>query len=227
MKRKTIISLVMLFAANIASAYTTTPSESLKVWFDPIDALNDGNTVTYMHVYENDNVDYTAFNMTFIIPKGLKIHMVKEGREMVEDIHLSERAASTHTISCNLLDDGETLRVIADSSRNDDFYPDDEDGNKIDLLFTIGLVAEESMLPGDYSIEMTGIKFVLANGDSCVPVDDHVFSTISVYKDSDTGIEPIDRNAIDGWCYDLLGRKIENPRAGMIVVYCGEKRLIR
>lgn len=218
---------MMLIVANAASAYTTTPSETLKVWFDHIDVLNDGSTVAYMRVYENDNIDYTAFNMTFILPKGLRIHMVKEGREMVEDIHLSERAASTHTISCNLLEDGETLRVIADSSRNDDFYPDDEDGNPVDLMYTIGLVADESLLPGDYTIEMTGIKFVLANGDACVPVDDHVYSTITVYKDFPTGIDPIECNAIEGTCYDLLGRKVENPRQGMIVVYRGEKRLIR
>lgn len=227
MNLRKILMISLALAASVnAGAYTTTPSETLKVWFDDMTFTPDGETVTYMHVYETDNLNYTAFNMTFILPKGLKVHMVKQGREMVEDIFLSERAASTHTISCNLIEDGTVLKVIADSSRNDDFYPDDEDGNPVDLIYSVGLIAEPDMAPGAYTAEMTGIKFVLSDGDASVPVDDHVYRTLTV-TDIATGIEPTGISESDGECYDLLGRKAVRPQAGTIVVQKGEKHLVR
>lgn len=207
-------------------AFTTTPSESLNVWFDSFSIIPDGKTVAYLNVYENDEIDYTAFNMTFYIPKGLKINQIKEGRDVVNDIRLSERAASTHSISCNILEDGTTLRVIATSSQNDNLYPDDEDGNPLNLLYTIGLVASEEMEPGEYDMEMTQIKFVIHTGDACVPADDHVYGKVTVTDDL-SGVEEISVDEISGPYYDLMGRIVTNPIPGTIVICNGKKYLVK
>lgn len=229
MKLKTIFAIASLLTAVMASAKTT-PSESLRVWFDDFSITADGKSVAYMKVYENDLLDYTAFNMTCYIPAGLKINQVKSGRETVDDIFLSERAASTHGISCAIWEDGTTLRVISTSTKNDNFYPDDEDGNPMDLLYTIGFVADPDMQGGVYDIEMTGIKFVLSNGDACVPADDHVYGTVTVNVldgVDDVTVDEISAGMIDGTCYDLSGLPVQNPSAGMIVIYKDRKVRIR
>ena len=224
---KSLLAATMMFAAITVSAKTT-PSETLKVWIDDFTITANGETVAYLKVYESDIVDYTAFNMTFQVPVGLKIHKVKQGREMVDDITLSERAAATHTISCALWSDGTTLRVISTSTKNDDFYPDDEDGNPLNLLYTIGLTADPDMANGSYTIEMTGIKFVLANGDACVLPDDHVYGTVTVTGSTTTGLEEeVTVDEIDSPCSDVLGRIVHNPAPGTIVIYKNRKVLIK
>lgn len=206
----------------------TTESETLKVWIDNFTIDANGESVAYLKVYENDVIDYTAFNMTFQVPEGLKIHQVKSGRETVNDIQLSGRAAGAHTISCALWDDGTTLRVISTSTQNDNFYPDDEDGNPLDLLYTIGLVADTTMPSGTYPIDMTGIKFVLKNGDACFPVGDHVTAEVTVNNENiPTGVSAVSVEAIDGPCFDTSGRRVVNPTPGTIVIYNGKKVMVR
>lgn len=206
----------------------TTESETLQVWIDDFTIEADGESVAYLNVYENDIIDYTAFNMTFQVPVGLRIHQIKSGREMVNDIKLSGRAAGTHTISCALWDDGTTLRVISTSTQNDNFYPDDEDGNPLDLLYSIGLVADTTMPSGTYPIDMTGIKFVINNGDACIPVGDHVTGEVTVVNENlPTGINEIAIDTIDGTCYDMMGRRVVSPTPGTIVIYNGKKVMVR
>lgn len=226
MRNKLLILIFAVISSLAANAFTTTPSESLHVWFDDFTINADGKTVAYLKVYENDNIDYTAFNMTFTIPKGLKINRVKQGRETVNDIQLSERAASTHSISCNILEDGVTLRVIATSSQNDNLFPDDEDGKPVDLLYTIGLVASDEMATGTYPIEMSGIKFVIANGDACIPVPNLVKGEVTVIGKV-VGVEEIAADKITGPCYDIQGRLVKNPAQGTIVICDGKKYLVK
>lgn len=206
----------------------TTESETLKVWIDNFTIDTCGDNVAYMKVYENDVIDYTAFNMTFQVPEGLKIHQVKSGRETINDIQLSGRAASTHTIRCALWDDGTTLRVISTSTQNDNFYPDDEDGNPLGLLYTIGFVADPTMPSGTYPINMTGIKFVLKNGDACFPLGDHVTAEVTVITENiPTEVSEVAAEAIDGPCYDTSGRYVVNPTPGTIVIFNGKKVMVR
>lgn len=222
--------VMMSATMTFADLYETKESETLKVWFDDFTIVPDGKTVTYVTIYESDlpENNYTAFNMTFFVPKGIKIHQVKQGREMVNDIKLSERAASTHSIACNLLDDGTTLRVIADSTNNDDFYPDDESGNKLDEIYTIGLIGEEGMEEGTYQMEMTGIKFIFSDGNACVPVDDHVYRTVTVKNDSQTAIEDIDIDKEASECYTLDGLKVKGqPTQGTVIIRDGKKLLTK
>lgn len=136
-------------------------SETLEVWMDKsVSFTADGKTVTKLVFREKDpNINYIAFNMTLTVPKGIHINTVKSGRNYVNDIKLTERATSTHSIACNMPDET-TVRIICTSSLNEELYPDDEEGNLMDELFEIGFVADATTYNGTYAIEMTGCKFV-------------------------------------------------------------------
>ncbi len=144
-------------------------TETLKVWMDDAIVTADGTSITKLSVYENDEVDYTAFSMSLVVPYGVKVAQVKSGREYVNDIALSERAASTHSIACNLSEDGRTIKIISSSTQKDNFYPDDESGNLIDEIFQIGLIADPSLANGDYDIEIVDCKFVLKSAAASQP----------------------------------------------------------
>lgn len=153
------ILLTVWFALH--AAQTTAQTNTLEVWMDPACQLTaDGKTVTRLTVYQKDpNADYTTFNMTLTVPKGTQIHKVRDGREYVDDIELSERATKSHSIACNMPDE-RTVKIICMSSLLQDLYPDDADGNEYYPLFTIGLVADPSTYNGKYQVEMTGCRFV-------------------------------------------------------------------
>lgn len=156
--------MLALLTAVQASAQT----ETLKVWMDDVTMTADGKTVTRLYVMENDVVDYTAFSLSLIVPKGVTIAKVKSGRNTVNDIRLTERL-NDHTISCNMLSDGRTIKIISSSPSNSNFYPDDVDGNVMDSIFSIGLVADPVMVNGNYTIEIKDCKFVLQDASASQP----------------------------------------------------------
>ena len=156
--------MLALLTAVQASAQT----ETLKVWMDDVTMTADGKTVTRLYVMENDVVDYTAFSLSLIVPKGVTIAKVKSGRNTVNDIRLTERL-NDHTISCNMLSDGRTIKIISSSPSNSNFYPDDVDGNVMDSIFSIGLVADPAMVNGNYTIEIKDCKFVLQDASASQP----------------------------------------------------------
>lgn len=161
---KTIFMMLALLTAVQGSAQT----ETLKVWMDDVTMTADGKTVTRLYVMENDVVDYTAFSLSLIVPKGVTIAKVKSGRNTVNDIRLTERL-NDHTISCNMLSDGRTIKIISSSPSNSNFYPDDVDGNVMDSIFSIGLVADPAMVNGNYTIEIKDCKFVLQDATASQP----------------------------------------------------------
>ena len=161
---KTIFMMLALLTAVQASAQT----ETLKVWMDDVTMTADGKTVTRLYVMENDVVDYTAFSLSLIVPKGVTIAKVKSGRNTVNDIRLTERL-NDHTISCNMLSDGRTIKIISSSPSNSNFYPDDVDGNVMDSIFSIGLVADPAMVNGNYTIEIKDCKFVIQDATASQP----------------------------------------------------------
>lgn len=142
----------------------------------------------YIHdrLREKSDVDYTAFNMEFTLPRGFRINLVKKGREWVKDINLSVRASSTHTINCNM-PDPTLLKIISTSSQNENYYPDDEDGNECTELFTIGLVADPETYNGTYAIQMDGARFVKkdASGISADDLDHVEYSKVIVTGGTD------------------------------------------
>ena len=184
MKIKQWTMLLLAFTPFLAFAQ----SSKLQVWTDAeMKFTADGKTVTYMTVYEkNPDVDYTAFNMEFTLPRGFRINLVKKGRDWVKDINLSVRASSTHTINCNM-PDPTLLKIISTSSQNENYYPDDEDGNECTELFTIGLVANPETYNGTYAIQMDGARFVKkdASGISADDLDHVEYSKVTVTGGTD------------------------------------------
>ena len=154
---KTIKYLLCLLALISARANA---QSALEVWMDQsMEVTADGTTVTYLTFYQKDpNINYIAFNMAITVPKGIHIHQKKVGRDYVNDIELSIRATTTHTIACNMPDEN-TIKIISTSSELQEFYPDDEEGNLYDPLFTIGLVGDNTMYNGTYPIEMWDFVF--------------------------------------------------------------------
>lgn len=210
-----LLLLIFIFLTYLDSfANTTTVSSDLRVWFIVSDnVVADGETVNYITVYQHDDSEtvYTAFNMEFILPEGFTVNKVKKGREMVDDIFLSCRATSTHGIYCNLVDNID-LRIISDSGLNENFYPDDEDGNPTDELFTVGLIISPTVAAGEYDIQCKGIKFVIDNGDACIPATEPITKKITIINPS-AGIKtiPVDESSDDRY-YDIMGRPVNPDR---------------
>lgn len=159
MKKKTLLLAVGLALSMGQAAGQNIQTEALRVWMDNITISADGTTSTRLTIYENDaERDYTAFNMSIIVPDGVTVAQVKKGRNWVNSIELTERAAESHSISCNM-PDATTIKIMCSSNQNDNFYPDDEDGNPMDALFTIDLVANPQMMNGTYTITTEGVVF--------------------------------------------------------------------
>ncbi len=222
------MALAVMLTSFSAGAYTTTKSETLKVWYEIPTIIADGKTVNYIKVYQHDEGPaYSAFNMHFIFPEGLSLNKVKDGRNMVNDIKFSERASSTHAISCNM-PEATTLKIIGDSSMNDDLFDTDLNEQPLDELFTVGLIASPDMAAGSYEIYMDGIKFVYKTGDACVPANEPVYGTMIV-ENPTSSIEEISVDELDpDDCYDIMGRKVDPKKVrGMIVVSKGRKFYVR
>ncbi len=194
MKTIKILSLCLALFAVKAVAQEV-QEDKFQLWMDEELAVqNDGSTVTYLTVSQYDpDHNYLGFNMEFNLPEGLKINQVKNGREMKNDIALSERATSTHNISCNM-PDSKTLKVACISTANQELYPDDEDGNILYPLFTIGLVAEPTTVLGTYEVEMSGISFTRRGADNALiqKTIDKLGTTLTLTVTDDiTGIDGI------------------------------------
>lgn len=225
-----VVTMIMTSDRITAQApqYTTTKSETLKVWYEIPTIIADGVTVNYIKVFQSDEgAPYSAFNMHFIFPAGLHVNKVKEGRDMVNDIKFSDRASSTHTISCNMPDD-HTLKIIGDSSMNDDLYSTDLNDEPLAHLFTVGLIADPDMPVGEHEIYLDGIKFVYKTGNACVPANEPIYGTIKV-ESPKSAIDEISVEEIDNAdCFDIMGRKVDVRKAkGTIVITKGRKFYVK
>lgn len=231
MKKYLLAAAALLYTAVASAAdFEVTTTDQLKVWAEfPQEIVADGTTVNYVKVFEHDydNTKFCAFNMEFILPEGFRVNKVKQGRETVDDIFLSARGTNTHVLSCNILN-GVDLRIISISSNNSVYYDDDEDGNPLDLLFTIGLIADPTLASGEYDVRMEGVKFSMPNTDARVPATLPGY-TINVNNPTAAGIERVEASALDPEdCYTLSGVKVD-PRTvhGVIVVSKGRKVLVK
>lgn len=174
---KTIKLIILMLVLYIARASAFSTDNTLSVWMDQkVELTADGKTVTKLTIYEYDpNVNYISFNMALFVPKGTKIHQRKEGRKYVDDIKLNEDRATDHTISCGMPDD-HTIKIIAFSMTNDQFYPDTEDGSIVKELLSINLVCDENAINGSYRVEMLDVNFTYRDKDSKITSNgiDHI-----------------------------------------------------
>lgn len=226
--------LLLTLAISIVSIIgVQAQSTTLKVWLDSkVTFQADGTTVTYLKLYENDGEQgYTSFNMSLIVPKGISVNKVKQGREIVDDIFLSERATTTHTIACNM--PSETLlKVACISTLNQDLYNDDEEGNPLDELWTIGLLADPTMENGDYVVTMPadGLIFNMKDGDNYVSsrISEDVTCVFTIEGGVLTAIKQVTVDAEDASAiYDLQGRKLTNPVGSGVYIIDGKKVAIK
>lgn len=226
--------LLLTFAISIVSILgVQAQSTTLKVWLDSkVTFQADGTTVTYLKLYENDgDQGYTSFNMSLIVPKGISVNKVKQGRNTVDDIFLSERATTTHTIACNM--PSETLlKVACISTLNQDLYNDDEEGNPLDELWTIGLLADPTMENGDYVVTMPadGLIFNMKDGDNYVSsrISEDVTCVFTIEGGVITAIKQVTVDAEDASAiYDLQGRKLANPVGSGVYIIDGKKVAIK
>lgn len=227
--KKAIISVCMaLFLVMCVHAQ----SETLRVWLDSKVVFNaDSTSVTYLKLYENDgDQSYTSFNMSLRVPKGIHVNKVKQGRDLVDDINLSERATTTHTIACNMPSDT-LLKVACISTLNQDLYNDDVDGNPLDEVWTIGLIAEPSMVNGDYVVTMpaNGLIFNMKQGDTYVSsrIKEDVTCIFTIEGGQISSIRQVNRDAegVKG-TYDLQGRKLDKPLGNGIYIIDGKKVVV-
>lgn len=226
--------LLLTLAISIVSIIgVQAQSTTLKVWLDSkVTFQADGTTVTYLKLYENDGEQgYTSFNMSIIVPKGISVNKVRQGRETVDDIFLSERATTTHTIACNM--PSETLlKVACISTLNQDLYNDDEEGNPLDELWTIGLLADPTMENGDYVVTMPadGLIFNMKDGDNYVSsrISEDVTCVFTIEGGVLTAIKQVTVDAEDASAiYDLQGRKLTNPVGSGVYIIDGKKVAIK
>lgn len=194
-----------------ADNFEVTTTEQLKVWAEfPEKIIADDKTVNYVKVFEHDDdgTKFCAFNMEFILPEGFRVNKVKQGRETVDDIFLSNRGTSKHSISCSILNRVD-LRIISTSQENSEYFEDDVNGNPIDELFTIGLIAEPTLPPGEYQVTMEGVKFCQKNADARIPATLPVY-TIKVTRPNPTNITTIETSPLDpDDCYGQSGIKVD------------------
>ena len=232
MKRLLFLTILLIsVVAAKAQLTTTTVTEDLKVWCEMPTIIADGKTVNTIHVFENHPGNtYSGFQMVFCCPKGLSTAQVKQGRNTVDDIHLTERGSETHMISCNWVDDGTVLKVMSFSTQNDDYYADTEDGEPLDEIFTVGLIASPDLKSGEYDVTIEDIKFAYASADACKPADEPIHVTMVVDNPNNvSGVEEIDLDALNpDDCYDLNGRKVDPTLVrGQIVVSKGNKFIVK
>lgn len=229
--KRAILILLAFISIRAWALYDVTTTDKLRVWAEfPEHIIADGTTVNYIKVFEHDDddINFTAFNMEFILPEGFRVNQVKQGRVMVDDIFFSDRATPTHSIACNIIN-GVDLRIIGDSTLNLDLFNDDEDGNPLDELFTIGLIAEPTIATGEYEIKMEGIKFCLSNADARIPANSPLIYKVFIDNPETTGIIEISADKLDSEeCYTLSGLKIDPTKVHHMIVVCkGTKYYIR
>lgn len=204
--------------------YVTEPSESLEVWADSISLINDGQTISTLTIYEKDIHDYTAFNMAIVVPEGVTVARVKQGREEVDDIHLTDRATSSHNITCGM-PDSNTIKIISSSPSLANYFPTTEDDSNDYALFTIGLVASPEVEPGEYNIELCDIKFVLESADAYILPEEPLVFPITIESFS-TGIKKVDSTEGTTQKFDLQGRPVNAEQTNGIYIVNGKKILV-
>lgn len=204
MKRLVILTCLV----HLAIAGVQAQSKTLKVWLDSYMTLTaDSTTVTYLKVYQSDAVEeYTSFNMSIVVPQGVKIHRVGNGNDIV----LSERGAASHVIACNMPSDT-LLKVACASMQNESMATAPTE------LFTIGLIAEKTMVNGDYVVRMpaSGLVFNSKLGDTYVSssIQDDATCLLTIEGGLDSSIPTDTQNSASG-IYDLQGRKVNRADGG-------------
>lgn len=170
MKKLTECLILLLLVGGQAVA------QNLKVWMSAPTMVADGQTVTYLTVYQTDiNGDgshnlYAQFDMRINVPAGITIAQRKEGRKTVDDFTLNEiRFDGLDNISSSILATETRISITTLNTGSDAYYADTEEGETVEELFTLGLLADPSMTNGEYEIYLSDVKFIRLDASAEVP----------------------------------------------------------
>lgn len=164
--------MYLLLAFLLATAGICVQAHNLKVWMSEPVLVPDGKTVTYLTVYQTDfdavsgtHRTYMDWQMVLNVPKGVTVNQKKvlQGRDsvLVNDLTLNEIRYGGISAQLNSnMADSTSIRIITSNQGTTPYYPDDTNGNMVEELFTIGLVADSAMEYGKYEISLTEVKFV-------------------------------------------------------------------
>ena len=181
--------------------------------------------------YRNDQKSARFHIVTYIIQANAQLLDFQSKSELervriVNDISLSERGTTTHVISCNMPSDT-LLKVIAISSMNQELYNDDENGNPLDEVWTIGLTADNSMENGDYIVTMPadGLIFNMRQNGTYVSsrIKEDVTCVFTITGGTITAVKQVKADKETGDLYDLSGRRINKPLNHGIYINGGKK----
>ena len=145
----------------------------------------------------NNQDSYVAFQMDFVLPKGIAVY------DDVEDLVLTPRTESTHAILGGALKDG-AYRVIVYSTDNN-VISDTQGG-----LFTLTVSLEKELDGGTYPLTVQNIRMVKATGVETTLGS--ATANISVKSDV-SAIEYVDKWPAD--IYDLSGRLVRKDATSL------------
>lgn len=220
--RRFIITVCLV---HLALAGVQAQSQHLKVWLDNLITVTaDSSTVTTLKVYQTDpSEEYTSFNMSIVVPKGIKIHKAEKGY----DVKLGLRGARSHVIACSMPSDT-LIKVACMSVQNENMSQHNENGNTTEELFTIALLADKNMQNGDYDVIVpsSGLVFNGRSGDTYVSskLTEDITATIRVSGGMESSISSVKHKKSDG-IYDMHGRKVVRKAKHGVYIEDGKKVL--
>ena len=177
MKRTSLIIFMLVFAAARLMA------QDFKFWMSNPTLTADGQTVTYLHIYQTDanNKQYWNFQVEITLPEGIHIAKKRSGREYVNDATLNEDRFDglPHVLGVNMPDATTFKALCGNSASKQPYYNDDIDGNIVEELFRVGLVADPEMKNGEYTITM--YKAILVDTDvNDYRIEEPVTATLTI-----------------------------------------------
>ena len=155
-------------------------ASNLKVRMSSPAIMNDGKTAAYLTIYQTDIIDeenkeydlYAQFQFRINVPSGITFAQKDVDGEMVNDITLNASrfrgTSSFFTLSSEQID-GRLSIISANTSKDKTYYQTDAEGNVIEELLTIGLIADKTMETGSYEISLSEVKFVHLDASANVP----------------------------------------------------------
>lgn len=174
------MKFIQLFCLCLALIGVQARAQELKVWVSNGTLTADSATITKITVYQTDPSDatYVGFQMQMHVPQGVHIAQRKQGRVMVNDLTLNEYRFEglSHSLTANMPSSNLLKIACLDMSSNSPFYPDDAEGNVVEELFTIGLIADKSMTNGTYKVTLSGVDFIHKDGTSNSPSEEVSFN---------------------------------------------------
>ncbi len=171
--KKIIFTLLLLIGGHAIAS-------NLKVRMSSPAIMNDGKTVAYLTIYQTDIIDeenkeydlYAQFQFRINVPSGITFAQKDVDGEMVNDITLNASrfrgTSSFLTVSSAQID--KRLSIISSNiSKDKTYYQTDAEGNVVEELLTIGLIADESTELGSYEISLSEVKFVHLDASANIP----------------------------------------------------------